>query len=191
MWMWIQTVTHWINVRTCIKLEIHVGMYNLSRAHVCSIVKGTDVYSYLCVLCVWVNAFISIREIFYKFMCSAVFLQQTCAIHMNFFPFPPRENDEKKTFTPLCYDDANTRKIVMATVEFIYITSNTFILQSLFYTHMCDTSYFTSIQHQQQRLRRWLWRWRRYNCFTFKCTHIIPRALCASPPAHSRTLRYE
>lgn len=93
-------------------------------------------------MCVWVgvceriNAFISIREIFYKFMCSAVCLQQTCAIHMNSFPFP-RKKERKKL--SLRYDDANTRKIVMATVEFIYITSNTFILQSYFYTHMYVT----------------------------------------------------
>lgn len=58
-----------------------------------------------------------------------------CDTH-EFLPFSSKKERKKLS---LRYDDANTRKIVMATVEFIYITSNTFILQSHFYTHMYVT----------------------------------------------------
>lgn len=64
-----------------------------------------------------------------------------CDTH-EFLPFSSKKEREKLS---LRYDDANTRKIVMATVEFIYITSNTFILQSHFYTHMYVTHRFSGL----------------------------------------------
>lgn len=54
-----------------------------------------------------------------------------------FLPSSSQRKERKKR--SLRYDNANTRKNVMATVEFIYITSNTFILQSHFCTHVCVT----------------------------------------------------
>lgn len=67
-----------------------------------------------------------IKEIFFEFICVSV--QQTCAIHMDFFY--SHQKEEKEIL--LLYCDTNARKILMAnaTVEFISITSNTFILVS-------------------------------------------------------------
>lgn len=88
----------------------------------------------------------------------------------------------KKNILLLCCD-ANTGKIVMATVEFISITSNTFILVS--HSRLDSTHLRHIVFHDCVVAARWQ-RWWRYNCFshsnahTYRCT----QTLCALPRTH-------